>query len=89
MGGFRTEDDATSTPNVAAGTTTVTVATDSAAPFTFDSGNTTLNVFEAGLFDATSLGNAFAIQNTTSSPNPGIDVNPGDTLAVTWTITVG
>jgi len=87
MGGVRTDTDAVF-GNLGGGTVDVTVATQD--PFTFEGGtNTTLNVFEAGLFDETSGGNAFAIQNTTSGVNPGIDVNDGDTLAVTWTITVG
>jgi len=49
-------------------------------------------IFEAGLFDLITVsgGNVFAIRNTTAtSPNPGIDVNDGDTLDVTWTITIG
>ena len=59
-------------------------------PFTFGAGNSTNNIFEAGLFDASTGGNVFAIRNVTAtSPNPGIDVNNGDTLDVTWTITVG
>ena len=87
MVGFRTDTDA-DFGNLGSGTTDVTVATET--PFTFVTAvNVTSNVFEAGLFDATSGGNAFAIQNTTSGVNPGIDVNDGDTLAVTWTITVG
>lgn len=65
------------------------VSIDTTAPFTFDTGNETNNIFQAGLFDAITGGNAFAIQNTTSGVNPGIDVNDGDTLSVTWTITVG
>jgi len=59
-------------------------------PFTITGANETLNIFEAGLFDATTGGNVFAIRNTTAAnPNLGIDVNNGDTLDVTWTITVG
>lgn len=61
-------------------------------PFNIGPGNNTNNIFEAGLFDVITVsgGNVFAIRNTTStSPNPGIDVNNGDTLDVTWTITVG
>jgi len=82
-------DGAVYVSNAGAGTATVTVAT--VTPFDFlDAGtNTTNNVFQAGLFDSAATGNAFAIQNTTSGANPGIDVNDGDTLAVTWTITVG
>jgi len=89
MTGFRVDTDATMISNAAAGTATVTISTET--PFTFTSGgsNVTNNVFEAGLFDETSGGNAFAIQNTTSGANPGIDVNDGDQLSVTWTITVG
>jgi len=87
MTGFRTDNDAVF-GNLGSGTVDVTVAT--VTPFTFVTAvNVTANVFEAGLFDETSGGNAFAIQNTTSGANPGIDVNDGDTLAVTWTITVG
>jgi len=86
MTGFRTDTDAVF-GNLGSGTVDVTVATET--PFTFNTGNVSANVFEAGLFDETSGGNAFAIQNTTSGVNPGIDVNDGDTLAVTWTITVG
>jgi len=82
-------DGAAYASNAGAGTATVTIAT--VTPFDFlDAGtNTTNNVFQAGLFDSAATGNAFAIQNTTSGVNPGIDVNDGDTLAVTWTITVG
>jgi len=71
------------------GQAVVTIAT--VTPFDFlDSGsNTTNNVYQAGLFDAATTGNVFAMQNTTSNPNPGIDVNDGDQLSVTWTITVG
>jgi len=59
-------------------------------PFSFGVGNETNNIFEAGLFDASTGGNVFAIRNVTATtPNPGIDVNNGDTLDVTWTITVG
>lgn len=61
-------------------------------PFNIGPGNNTNNVFEVGLFDTitASSGNVFAIRNSTAtSPNPGIDVNDGDTLDVTWTITVG
>jgi len=86
MGGVRTDTDAVF-GNLGGGTVDVTVATET--PFTFNTGNETLNVFEAGLFDEITGGNAFAIQNTTANANPGIDVNDGDTLAVTWTITVG
>jgi len=88
MGGFKVDSDAVF-GNLGSGTTDVTVATETPFDFTTAGGNVTLNVFEAGLFDETSGGNAFAIQNTTSGVNPGIDVNDGDTLAVTWTITVG
>ena len=90
MVGFRTDTAAAfSSLDDGDGNTVVTVATE--APFTFadSGGNTTANVFEAGLFDETVGGNAFAIQNTTSGANPGIDVNDGDQLTVTWTITVG
>jgi hypothetical protein len=89
MTGYRTDTDAVITSNALAGTATVTVATED--PFTFTTGgtNVTNNVFQAGLFDETSGGNAFAIQNTTAGANPGIDVNDGDQLTVTWTITVG
>ncbi len=85
----RVDPDATMVSNGGAGTATVTIAT--VTPFNFlDAGsNTTNNVYQAGLFDETALGNAFAIQNTTSGVNPGIDVNDGDQLTVTWTITVG
>ncbi len=66
------------------------VSIDTTAPFTFGAGNNSNNIFQAGLFDSLTAGNAFAIQNTTSAlDNPGIDVNDGDTLSVTWTITVG
>ena len=71
--------------------TTVVINTET--PFTFTAVNETNNIFEAGLFDTgptIDTGNAFAIRNVTAtSPNPGIDVNNGDTLDVTWTITVG
>ncbi len=70
--------------------TTVVINTE--VPFSFGAGNSTNNIFEAGLFDVitTSSGNVFAIRNVTgASPNLGIDVNDGDTLDVTWTITVG
>lgn len=85
----RADSAAAVVSNANAGTATVTVATND--PFTFTTGgsNVTNNVFQAGLFDAASTGNAFAIQNTTSGANPGIDVNDGDSLSVTWTITVG
>jgi len=70
------------------GQDTVTVAT--VTPFTFGAGNSSANIFQAGLFDALTGGNVFAIQNTTGAPlNLGIDVNDGDTLNVTWTIIVG
>ena len=60
------------------------------APFSIGPNNNTNNIFEAGLFDASTGGNVFAIRNTTAAtPNLGIDVNDGDTLDVTWTITVG
>jgi len=88
MGGFKVDSDAVF-GNLGGGTVDVTVATETPFDFTTGGGNVTLNVFEAGLFDETTGGNAFAIQNTTSGANPGIDVNDGDTLAVTWTITVG
>ncbi len=88
MGGIKVDTDAVF-GNLGSGNTDVTVATETPFDFTTAGGNVTLNVFEAGLFDETSGGNAFAIQNTTSGANPGIDVNDGDTLAVTWTITVG
>ena len=61
-------------------------------PFNIGPANNTANIFEVGLFDVitTSSGNVFAIRNSTATtPNPGIDVNDGDTLDVTWTITVG
>ncbi len=90
MGGVRTDTTAVfSTLSAGDGQTEVTIATET--PFTFADagGNTTANVFEAGLFDATTGGNSFAIQNTTAAANPGIDVNDGDQLTVTWTITVG
>jgi len=68
--------------------TTVVINTET--PFTIGTGNETNNIFEAGLFDAATGGNVFAIRNTTAAtPNLGIDVNSGDTLDVTWTITVG
>ncbi len=89
MGGFKVDSDATMVSNTNAGTATVTIATETPFDFTTGGANVTNNVFQAGLFDETSGGNAFSIQNTTSGANPGIDVNDGDTLAVTWTITVG
>jgi len=84
------EVDAGIVSNAGAGTATVTITTP--APFAFFDAaplNTTNNIFQAGLFDSASAGQSFAIQNTTSGANPGIDVNDGDTLSVTWTITVG
>ena len=60
------------------------------SPFQFGPGNSTDPIFQAGLFDQATDGNVFSIQNTTSSnPNPGITVNDGDQLTVTWEITVG
>ncbi len=84
------ETDATIVSNAGTGTATVTITTP--APFAFFDAaplNTTNNVFQAGLFDSLTAGQSFSIQNTTSGQNQGIDVNDGDTLAVTWTITVG
>lgn len=87
IGNRRTDTNAELASNSGAGTASATIATEN--PFTFGSGNNTNNIFEAGLFDETTGGNAFAIQNATSGANPGIDVNDGDELSVTWTITVG
>lgn len=89
MVGFKVDTDATMISNANAGTATVTIATETPFDFTTGGSNVTNNVFQAGLFDETVGGNAFAIQNTTSGANPGIDVNDGDQLTVTWTITVG
>ena len=88
MGGVKTATSVGFTQTASTGQTVATIATPT--PFDFVTGNATLNVFQAGLFDETSGGNPFAIQNTTSGDaNPGIDVNDGDQLTVTWTITVG
>jgi len=88
IGVRRVDSNAVIASNSNAGTATVTIATEN--PFTFATGiNVTNNIYQAGLFDETTGGNAFAIQNTTSGANTGIDVNDGDSLSVTWTITVG
>lgn len=86
----RVDSDADFVSNANAGTATVTVATETAFIFE-DAGNNnaTNNIFQAGLFDAVTGGNAFSIQNTTSGANVGIPVSDGDSLSVTWTITVG
>jgi len=85
----RLDTDGASISTLGGGQAEAIVAT--VTPFTFSIGgaNVSNNVFQAGLFDSAATGNAFSLQNTTSGANPGIDVNDGDTLAVTWTITVG
>ena len=60
------------------------------SPFTFGSGNNTQNVYAAALFPAATGNHPLAILNiTTGASQTGIDVNDGDTLSVTWNITVG
>lgn len=70
--------------------TTVIINTETPFTFTTGGGNVSNNIFDVALFDAATGGNMFALRNASSTlPNPGIDVNDGDTLDVTWTITVG
>lgn len=90
--GARRADTSIAAFTTASDPTGTSVVINTEVPFSFGAGNNTNNIFEAGLFDVitTSSGNVFAIRNTTAaSPNLGIDVNDGDTLDVTWTITVG
>jgi len=90
--GVRQEDTDTTTPAFTAalaGASGIAII-NTESPFNIGASNETANIFEAGLFDAVTGGNAFAIRNTTAAtPNLGIDVNAGDTLDVTWTINVG
>lgn len=88
--GVRRADTSIAAFSESAGAGTIVVI-NTETPFTFEGGtNVTNNIFEVGLFDASTGGNVFAIKNSTSAnPNLGIDVNDGDTLDVTWTITVG
>lgn len=87
------EDNTPSQPATSNNGTSVTLSTPSA--FTFGAGNATI-VRQAAIFDATctgmasgyctgAAGNMFAAQ-TFSSP---LTVTSGDSLSVTWTITVG
>ncbi len=72
------------------GLSSASVIVETLTPFQFGGGNSSNNIYQAGLFDSFTGGNVFAIQNTTGNdPNLGIDVNDGDTLNVTWDITVG
>ena len=88
--GSRREDTNVAGFTAATGGTGTLVVINTEVPFNFGPANNTNNIFDAGLFDNTAAGNVFAIRNVTSaSPNLGIDVNDGDTLDVTWTITVG
>jgi len=86
----RLQDTSVAAGTAASGSSGAQAVIDTTNPFNFDSGNATNNVYAAGLFDAVSSGNPFAILNITSGTSQtGIDVNDGDTLTVTWTITVG
>jgi len=85
-------DGAGITSDTGLSSASVLIATPTASPFVFlaSGGNVSDNIFKAGLFDSITGGNVFAIQNVTSDlVNLGIDVNDGDSLAVTWDITVG
>ena len=78
--------------SVASGATGTIARIDTEVPFSFGSGNNTQNVYAAALFSDRLLANndPLAILNiTTGDSQTGIDVNDGDTLSVTWNITVG
>jgi len=73
-----------------------TVVVNTEAPFTFTTGVNTTTVLSAGLFDKTCTTSANGIctayaadQNMFSVQSISVPVSGGDSLSVTWTITVG
>jgi len=89
----RVDTDTVGTASAGSGGTVV-ISTES--PFTFTAGTNNTTVTAAGLFDAACIANASgqctayaSPQNMFSAQTISVPVSGGDSLSVTWTITVG